>query len=170
MTAEFSTSWIQIAEVVSVTAIMYATYVVLVRIVGHRSVAGLSNADLGCVVALGAVIGRVVLLEPPTVLNGVVALVTLFSLRSLLWLSRGNRSANRVVNGGPVLLLSEGRVLADSLRRTHVAEDDLRQQLRLAGITSREEVKAVVLERDGHFSVLRRADTVEPWLLADVVE
>jgi uncharacterized membrane protein YcaP (DUF421 family) len=66
------------------TAVMYLTFLLLVRLVGPRSIAQLSAVDLGCLVMAGAVMGRTALLVTPTLARGIVALLTLFTLRGLL--------------------------------------------------------------------------------------
>lgn len=52
--------------------------------------------------------------------------------------------------------------------RPKIVEDELRQQLRLAGIHRYDEVAAVILERTGAISVLRRGETIAPELLTGV--
>lgn len=168
MLEDLGATWGELAAVVITTAGMYLALVLLVRVVGQRSLASMSGFDVGCVVALGAVVGRTVLLETPTLLVGVVALLALFAMQGLLGLLRQNRGFDRWVNRSPVLLMDGERLLRDNLRRAHVAEDELRQRLRLAGIRRLDEVQCVVLERNGTVSVIRRGDDVDPWLLADV--
>lgn len=168
MIAHLGATWGQVAAVAVTTVGMYLALVVLIRVVGQRSLAMMSGFDVGCVVALGAVVGRTVLLETPTLVVGVVALLSLFSMQALLSLFRRRRSFDRWINRPPVLLVDDGRLLHDNMRRAHVAEDELRQRLRLAGVHRLDEVRCVVLERTGAVSVLRYGPDVDPWLLADV--
>jgi len=167
--AELGASWAEVGRVVVSTVGIYLALVVLIRVVGQRSLASMSGFDVGCVVALGAILGRTALLETPTLLIGVVALVTFFVMQGCLGVLRQSRRFDRWVNRPPVLLVDDGRIDGAALRRAHVSEDELRQRLRLAGVRRLEEVGAVVLERNGVVSVLRRGADVDPWLLADVV-
>lgn len=168
MAAELGATWEELARVVITTVAMYLALILLVRLAGQRSLASMSSIDVGCVVALGAVLGRTLLLEIPTLLIGVVALVALFGMQSLLGRLRQNRRFDRWVNRPPVLLVNGRELLHDNMRRAHVAEDELRQRLRLAGIRRLDEVGCVVLERNGSVSVIRRGEQIDPWLLADV--
>lgn len=168
MIAELGATWQEVARVVVTTGAIYLALVLLVRLIGQRSLATMSSFDVGCVVALGAVVGRTALLETPTLAIGLVALVSLFAMQGSLSLLRQHRRIDRWVNRPPVLLMTGDALLRENMRRAHVAEDELRQRLRLAGVRRLDEIHCVVLERNGAVSVIRRGDDVDPWLLADV--
>ncbi|MGY1916968.1 YetF domain-containing protein [Blastococcus sp. HT6-30] len=154
--------------VVLTTVAMYLLLVLCVRLVGQRSLATMSSFDLGCAIALGAVVGRTVLLLDPTLATGAVAMVTLFATQTALARLRQSRWADRLMNRPPVLLMAGDTPLRENMRAAHVAEDELRQKLRLAGIRNLAEVRCVVLERTGAVSVVRRSEPLDPWLFSDV--
>ena len=154
--------------VVLTTVAMYLTLVLCVRLAGQRSLATMSSFDLGCAIALGAVVGRTSLLLEPTLATGVVAMVTLFATQTTLALARRSRWVDRLLNRPPVLLMAGPTPLTENLRAAHVAEDELRQKLRLAGIRDLAEVRCVVLERTGAVSVIRQSEPLDPWLFSDV--
>lgn len=168
MAEQFTISASTAATVVITTVGIYLAFIILVRVIGQRSLASMSSFDLGCVVALGAVMGRTVLLEIPTLAIGVVALATFFVTQGLLGLLRQWRVMDRLMNRQPVLLMAGPRLLLDNMRKAHVVEDEIRQVLRGAGIRRLAEVRCVILERNGSVSVLRQDDPVDPWLLADI--
>ncbi len=161
-------TWGQVATVVVTVVGMYATFMVLVRVVGQRALAGMSGFDIGCIVALGSVLGRTVLLDTPTLMIGVVALATLFGVQAVLGALGRFRSVDRLLNREPVLLVRDGVLLTDAMRRAHVSVDEVRQRLRLAGVRSLTEVGRCTLERNGAVSVLRAGAPVDAWLHADV--
>lgn len=141
---------------------------VLVRLSGARSLATMSGADIACVTALGAVVGRTTLLAVPTLATGVIALVVLFGVqRALARLERRPRWG-RVLSRPPLVLMADGSIDDTVLRRGRISHDDLRQRLRLAGVTHRDQVRLVVLERTGQISVLR-CESVEARLTRDLV-
>ncbi|MDP5184756.1 DUF421 domain-containing protein [Blastococcus sp. BMG 814] len=160
--------WLTAGLVVLTTVSMYLVLVLCVRLVGQRSLATMSSFDLGCAIALGAVIGRTALLLDPTLLTGVVAIVTLFTTQIALVRVRRSRWVDRLLNRPPVLLMAGDVPLRENMRAAHVGEDELRQKLRLAGIRDLAEVGCVVLERTGAVSVVRRSERLDPWLFSDV--
>lgn len=168
MAEQLGAGWAQVAMVAAATVVMYLTLVACVRLLGQRSLANMSSFDLGCAIALGAVVGRTSLLLEPTLLAGVVAIVTLFATQTTLARLRQRRWVDRLMNRPPVLLMVGATPLVENLRGSHVAEDELRQKLRLAGIRNPTEVRCVVLERNGAVSVVRQDEPLDPWLFSDV--
>lgn len=69
MAAELGITWTRAAAVVVSAVVIYLALIVYVRVVGQRSLAAMSSFDFGVAVALGAVIGRTVLLIEPTLLS-----------------------------------------------------------------------------------------------------
>lgn len=156
------------ATVVVTTTCMYAAFVLLVRLVGQRSLTSLASFDFAAVIALGAVIGRTVLLRDPTLMIGLVALATLFTLQGLLGTLRQNPRFDRLIHRPAVMLASNGMLLRANMRSVHVVEDEVRQAVRRAGARSLDEVQCVVLERNGALSVIRTGHDADGWLLEDV--
>jgi uncharacterized protein (TIGR02118 family) len=143
------------------------TLFLLLRLSGARSLAITSGADVACMIALGAVVGRTTLLAAPTLSNGVLALVILFGIQRLL-AGLGRRPWwNRVLSRPATVLIAHGQVSEEAVRPSRLSHDDLRQRLRLAGVTDRAEVRLAVLERTGEISVLRERDP-ENWLTTDL--
>lgn len=154
--------------VVVATLGIYLALLVCVRVSGQRSLSAMSATDVACVIALGAVVGRTTLLATPTLATGVIALVMLFAVQRCLALLRRNRLLSRVIAREPVLLVRDGRMCPDGLRRARMSDDDLRQRLRVAGVARLTDVDCVVLERNGVVSVLRTGPEPDAWVMADV--
>ena len=168
MAEQFQISVETALTVVVTTVLIYLAFIVLVRFVGSRSLTSLASFDFAAVVALGAVIGRTILLAEPTLMIGLVALTTLFAMQGLLGLLRQSRRIDRLIHRRPIMLVRNGVLLTQNLRSCHVVEDEIRQALRRAGARSLDEVQCVVLERNGTVSVVRAGSPVDPWLIADV--
>jgi len=156
------------ATVVVTTVCVYLAFVVLVRLVGPRSLSSLSSFDFACMIAFGAVLGRTALLDDPTLMIGLVALLSFFAMQGLLGLLRQSRVLDRWINRPPLMLVADGDLLHDNMRRAHVVEDEIRYVLRRHGVCGLREVHCVVLERNGILTVVPRAPGLDPWLLADV--
>ncbi|MBD8871070.1 DUF421 domain-containing protein [Nocardioides donggukensis] len=168
MSEQFTISPLTAVTVVVTTVCIYLTFIVLVRLLGSRSLTVMSSFDFACVVAFGAVLGRTALLAEPTLAIGVVALTTFFGMQGLLGLVSQHRRLDRLVNRAPLLLVRDGGLLHANMRRAHVAEDEVRQAVRRAGLHTLRDVGYAVLERNGTVSVIRAGARVDPWLLADV--
>lgn len=157
-----------VVQVVLATAAIYLTFVILIRVGGQRSLVALAGTDMACVISLGAVVGRTALLAVPTLATGVVALVVLFGLQRVLAAFERRPRLEWLVARGPVVVMSDGSLHEAAMRRARVTPDELRQCLRVAGITHRNQVRLAVLERGGRISVIRSGEELEPWLLDDL--
>lgn len=99
------------------------------------------------------------------------ALCTMFALHAgATWWHHRYSAVHDLIQNRPVLLIADGEVLDDVLRRTGTSLLEVNQALRLAGIGAMGDVGAVILERNGQFSVFdakqHRADEV----FAEVVD
>ena len=77
--------WIEpshaIAVVLSAVGI-YLAFLMLVRLFGARVLTGMGTFDAVVVITLGAVAGRVILGDPPTLIAGVIGLTCLFAMEA----------------------------------------------------------------------------------------
>lgn len=158
----------QAAVVVVATTGMYLAFMVLVHLLGQRSLARVSSSDLAASVAFGSLIGRAALGDVPYLGGGIVALVTLFVLQMVAGrLRRFVKPGSRLLNQ-PLVVMAGDSILHDNLERSLVAEDELASALRLRGIRSLDEIACVILEPTGEWSVLRRDRLIDPFMLEGV--
>ncbi|OLT05718.1 hypothetical protein BJF90_01635 [Pseudonocardia sp. CNS-004] len=158
------------ANVAVATVGIVVALLVLVRIGGQRGLAAMSGTDVVCMIALGAIVGRTALLEVPSLATGLIALCVLVVLQRLLGALGKRPRWQRLLMRRPVVLVRDGRLREDAMRRARVSEDDLRERLRLGGIARRDQVRLAVLERTGQISVLKSEVEIDPWLVDDLEE
>lgn len=68
----------------------------------------------------------------------------------------------------PALLVHDGRLLPEAMRRERISEEEVLQALRSSGVASLTDVDAVVLETSGRLSVLPRAEAGSRGVLAGI--
>lgn len=144
-----------LAIVAACTTCVYLFVVVLLRIFSRRQLGQLTVLDLIVVLLLGSAVET-------SMIHGDLSLPAgLTSAATLLVLNRAMTTAflrstrwNHLVNGGPILLVHQGAVIEEHLRRVGLTEDDLEEGLRSRGYTDTSEIRDVVLETDGSISVI----------------
>lgn len=136
-------------------AVVYVIATVIVRL-GKKRFMGRSTAfDLILAIVLGSIVARVITGDAPF-LPGLAAALTLvlmhwlFSAVSLYW-----KGFSRFVKGEPVLLVRDGVVDWAAMRKAHMSEGDLWEDLRQKGISDLHEIAEARLERSGEVSVLK---------------
>ncbi|MCM1011201.1 MULTISPECIES: YetF domain-containing protein [unclassified Brevibacterium] len=166
---EFGLDGVDAVRIVVSCIVFYLGIIVLVRIVGQRALANLSSFDLAAIIALGAIVGRAILGDTPTLAAGVLAIGTLLILQALTGQARRYARIDGVVNSPAVVLMAGGEFLADTMARAHVDRAEVISKLRLAGIRQLSEVACVILEPTGQISVIRRGAPIDEDLLRGVV-
>ena len=105
-------------------------------------------------------------------LEGTVALVTLYSLQMLIaWLRTKWKVVRKIVDNQPLLLMDGPIILEKNLRLARITQDELIAKLRANNINSFAQVNAVVLESSGTISVLKKVNVdhfLDPALLSGV--
>ena len=148
---------------------IYVATILLTKLNGLRSFTKLSSFDFAMTVAIGALIGSTLAGEEPPLLQGVAALASLFALQYLVALIRAHHVGTLLIDNQPLLLMDGATILEDNLDRLRLTRKDLYMNLRQAGVSSFDEVRAVVMESNGDMSVLlKKEQPLEPELLEGV--
>ncbi|GEM_PF-141338 len=148
---------------------IYVIFLILVRLFGVRILGSLSSFD-AVVIMFGAVAGRVIIGHPPTVAAGAIGLFTLMIMEAVFGAAQHLRGVRRTLAAPPVVIFAHGTPLLDAMRREHISEDNVHSAIRAAGIATRADVQAVILEPTGSLSVIRTGQNIEPALLDGVEE
>lgn len=156
-----------LAIVVS-TILLYFAFALFLHWAGQRLFASPSSFDLAVVTVLGAIVGRAILGQVPTLSGGLLALATLLVLElSSGRIRRGFRSRSSPRHRAVVVMLA-GRPESAVMNRYHIDDVSLWSALRSAGIRDPSEVALVVLEQAGRFSVFRTGEPIHPVALTGV--
>ena len=156
--------------VVASAALVYVVFLALVRVFGTRVIGQFSTFDVLITIMLGAVAGRVILMEVPVLPAGVLGLGTLFLLEALIGELRRTRRGERLVNHRAIVVVAHGRLLERNLARAHLTVEEVHSAVRLAGCGALEEVSGAIFEANGRISVLRRGVALDPAILAGVID
>ena len=148
-------SWFDLLVIVATGAAMYLVVLLLVRLIGLRSLSRISSFDFTVTIAIGAVVGSTVSSNQVALVEGAVALLVLLGLQAAVAHGRRRWTWLKAIENPPVLLLEDGAVLDENLRRVSVTRDELYAALRDAGVRRLDELRAVVLESTGSISVVR---------------
>ena len=97
-------------------------------------------------VALGSTLATVLLSKDVALAEGVLALGILISLQCILAsLSVRSKKISQLISSGPTLIFYKGSFLESALRKERVTEAKVRSILRSSGVTSTNQIEAVVI-------------------------
>ena len=142
-------------EVAVRTAIVYLFLVVALRVGGRREVGQMSIIDLVVLLIIANGVQNAMVGQNTTLIGGLISAGTLVIIdRALNSVLKRNRTLARVLEGEPILLVRDGRVLTNALRRATIDRTELDAAVRAHGVATVSDVALAVLEVDGRISVI----------------
>lgn len=169
MLSELQISLDQAIAVVCSAAGMYLAFLVMVRVFGARVLARMSSFDLVVTLMLGAIAGRVILGQTPVLAAGVLGLGTLLVMEVLVGQLRTTPRIHRWLTPRPILIIENGALLEEGLRRAHLTHGEVASAMRERGLRHADEIAYGIFEPTGAISFLLRGREIGPEVLADVV-
>ncbi|WP_226579726.1 YetF domain-containing protein [Halobacillus litoralis] len=141
--------------------IIFFVLYILARILTKKLISQLTLFDFIAGITLGSMTSTTFLSPDVSLGRGILALV-LFSLLVLLidmW-SLKSVAIRKVFNSKPTLLMDNGRILQNEMKKVRYNVDELIAELRKKGVFYFHEVQTAVLETDGSVSVLRKSESL----------
>jgi uncharacterized membrane protein YcaP (DUF421 family) len=146
-------------QIVVRASVLFLFLWLVMRLMGRKELSGLSAFDLVLLVVMGDLIQQGVTQQDSSV-SGAVLAVSTFALWILLFSYSSFRSkrVRSLLEGQPVVVVSEGRPLEKMLRYERLTLDEVSEAAREQGIGDLRQVALGVLESDGKFSFIRYDD------------
>jgi uncharacterized membrane protein YcaP (DUF421 family) len=149
------TSWTNLLMVLVSGLLLYAAVITLTRIFGLRSFSKMSGFDFALTIATGSIIASIFIAEDPPLLQGIGALVILFTMQAAVAeLRKRSETVEWLVDNRPRLIMWGGEMDEEQMRKAKITRSDLIAKLREANVTRFEQIYAVIAETTGDVSVL----------------
>ena len=135
------------------TIFVFLLILVITRVVGRRELSSMEPFDLILLVVIGDLVQQGVTQSDYSLTGATMVIVTVAVLTvATAWLSYRFRRLRPILEGDPVILVADGRVLERNLRRQRMTVEELGAEARLVQISSLEDVRYAVLETSGKVS------------------
>jgi uncharacterized membrane protein YcaP (DUF421 family) len=160
-----------LAWVAGKAGLLYATAIIGLRLGKRRILTELSPFDFVAAVAIGAIVGRIPSASDADYLAGAVTLIAVLLAHASVSHLRQYSSVARLVDQSPRILVANGKISEDGLRRSGLSRADVESLLRQHGVHKVGEVESLILEEGGKVSVVAdgaRALRSETDLFSDV--
>lgn len=152
----FFDSWDTLLRTALIGVLAYASLILFLRISGRRTLSKMNAFDLIVTVSLGSVLATILLNVDVALAEGALAFALLIGMQFLVtWSSVRVSWIRKIVTGEPALLFYQGEYLHAALRSARVTEDEIHAAVRATGAEDLNAIKAIVLETDGSFSVVK---------------
>ena len=137
------------------TIVLYSTLILVIRLMGKRQIGEMEPSEF-VVAMLIADLAAVPMQDAGIpLLDGLIPIWTILAAELLLsygafrfvWL-------RRLLCGRPVILMENGKILYDNLKKTRISVDELIEHVRENGTTDLSAVRYAILETNGSISTL----------------
>jgi uncharacterized membrane protein YcaP (DUF421 family) len=136
--------------------IVFFVILVVTRAVGRRELSSMEPFDLILLVVIGDLVQQGVTQSDNSVTGAITVICTMAVLTVVTaYLSFRFKRLRPLLEGDPVLVISDGRVLERNLHRQRMTVEELAAEARLQSIGSLSDVRYAVLESNGRVSFLK---------------
>jgi uncharacterized membrane protein YcaP (DUF421 family) len=140
------------------TIFVFVLILIVTRAVGRRELSSMEPIDLILLVVIGDLVQSGVTQSDYSLTGTTIVIVTMALLVvATAWIGFRFQRLRPILEGEPIVLVADGRVLEKNLRRQRMTVEELGAEARLAQIGSLEDVRYAVLESNGRVSFLTRS-------------
>ncbi len=159
-------------DIVARAAVMFVVLYVLLRIMGKRELGQLTPFELVVMIVLGDLIQQGVTHNDFSLTGAVLAITTFaFLAIAMSWVTYLFPKAEKFLDGEPRVVIRDGVLLRENLRRDRITQSEVDSEMRLAGIADMRDVawgilepqgKISFIEKDGHKSASSNGNSEKP--------
>ncbi len=144
-------------DIVLRAAVIFLLVFAFTRALGRRELSSLQPFDFILLVVIGDLIQNGVTQSDLSVTGVFLALCTIGSLQVLIsYLGFRFGRLRPVLQGEPIVLVENGKIIDRNMRRERLTFDDLAEKARLSEIGSIDEIRWAVLETNGNISFIKQ--------------
>ncbi len=148
------------------TAILYLLVVAGLRIMGKRQIGEMQPSELVVAIMISDLAAIPMQDIGISIFSGIIPMFTLIVMEILLsQLSLKSKKFRRLMTGKPSVIIHNGNILKEEMRKIRFNMDDLNEQLRIQGYTKISDINFAILETNGQLSIIpkpkKQAATVE---------
>jgi uncharacterized membrane protein YcaP (DUF421 family) len=146
-------------QIVVRASVMFIFIFVVMRVMGRKELAELSAFELILIIVMGDLIQQGVTQQDNSLTAAVTAISTfVLWMLALSYISFKSKRARRLLEGRPVLIIKEGRLLDKMIAYERMTPDEIEDAARQQGIGDLTQIRVGILESDGSFSFIRYDD------------
>jgi uncharacterized membrane protein YcaP (DUF421 family) len=140
---------------------IYAVLLVLFRISGRRTLSQMTTFDFVLLLIIGEATQQALLGEDFSLTNACLVIVTLLAIDiGLSLLKARSPRLEKLIDGVPMIIVENGRVLKDRMDKSRIDESDvLEAARRLQGLERLDQIKFAVVEVSGGITIVPKERT-----------
>ncbi|RUL51294.1 YetF domain-containing protein [Lysinibacillus antri] len=146
-----------LSELIIRLLIAFIVLFVVTRIMGRKEISQMTFFNFVSAIAIGSIAASLAIGSNVSIRNGVIALVgwAVFTL-IMGFIDIKSKNARKVTTGEPIIVIKEGKIMEDALRKTQLDMDSLNSMLRQKDVFSLNDVDYAFFETSGNLSVMKK--------------
>ena len=137
------------------TILLYSLVVLTMRLMGKRQIGELEPYEFVITIMISDLASLPMQDQRYPLLQGIVPIVTLLFLKTLITqLELKMQCTRNVLDGSPSILIYNGKINYNALKKQQLNLDELFEELRLAKCYNLDEIQYAILENSGQISIL----------------
>ncbi|MGP4062473.1 DUF421 domain-containing protein [Halobacillus sp. H74] len=145
-----------IIELLIRLSLAYVTLLALTRFMGRKEISQMTFFNFVSAISIGTIGASLAIDSALSVRNGMIAIIAWSALTVTLgFIDIKSKKARQTIEGQPIILIRNGRIMDEALRKTRLDLDELGALLRKKNVFSFSEVDYAIFETDGTLSVLQ---------------
>lgn len=138
------------------TILLYAFIILAVRIMGKRQISDMQASELVITLVISDIASIPIQNTEQPIASGILPIAVLVSLEIILSIIMLKSSKFRkLICGNPVVIISDGKILHNQLKKLRISYEDLYSLLRQQQIFDVSDVKHGIIETNGSLSLLK---------------
>ena len=143
-------------DIVARATVMFVVLYALLRIMGKREIGQLTPFELVVMIVLGDLIQQGVTHNDFSLTGAILAISTFAFLAIMMsWITYLFPKAEKLLDGEPRVIVRDGQLLKENLRRDRITQSEVESEMRLAGIARMTDVAWAILEPQGKISFIK---------------
>jgi uncharacterized membrane protein YcaP (DUF421 family) len=137
--------------------VLYVFVIFVMRMVGRRELSSLTAIDLVLLIVMGDAIQQGLTQDDYSVTGAIIVVSTIAVLQvGSAYLGFRSKRLRRVLEGEPIVLVDDGRVLEGNLRRQRLTIADVAEEMRQQQVVALDQVRWAILEANGRISIIEK--------------
>ncbi|MGO4788655.1 DUF421 domain-containing protein [Paenibacillus sp. 2KB_20] len=146
-------------EIIIRTASAFLLLLIISRILGKQTISNMTFHDFVSGITLGGITANLAFNKNISHWALIVSLLVFFGIAYLMSvLALKNRALSRLISGTPTVIIENGKILENNMRKIRYTLDSLNQSLREKNIFNIEEVEYAIMEDHGKLTIKKKSE------------
>ncbi|MFC4322564.1 YetF domain-containing protein [Litchfieldia salsa] len=149
----------ELTELLTRLVIAFTVLFIMARFMGRKEISQMTFFNFVSAISIGTITGSLAVNSNLSIRNGIIAIAGWTAFTLLMgFIDIKFRKARKVTTGEPIIVIKEGKIMEDALRKTQLDIDSLSALLRQKDVFSLTDVNYAFFETSGKLSVMKKQE------------